>query len=740
MINYLNTKVGVYKFKEYVDKQTGELKKAYPFSHESTLIECLEYFDAVDIITKYRETKQQELKEQIPAFTPAGLYNGKRIASENPSQCTNLVQIDIDASLNQWVDDWATLRDELFDQCPFIAVAGLSCSGKGIFLLANTPGWEGYENYFYALREYIDKTFKITVDDAVGSPNELRYVTIPNDIRIRENAELWVHKADKPRNIIGSDTKLLGNGIRPEIPSSIAGKMHYPDVCSYIGLCNSVGVNIDELKKFFNTADVIDSTSSLYGRPQSVMTLIDKIYKTYSNQFGQIIDKPVPKTKKQEQKDFEERVRRHCYLIRSVRASNKFAHVIVDEQNICEYFESTAGGKISEPAQQRLSQILGFKKWYNLKNEMLNVFDEKAVQRDTADTCYLYFKNGTLAIKANNIAFIQGESRPMIWKSLVLNRNYIQTTVLHPIVEIGKKVVTDYKKLQIGLGYLLHRNWQRNMTKIVWACDNNPTSDHDGRRGKDLFLKLTEKCRMLTSVKWKRNHNFWTGSITPETSIVHFEDVSPWLANDDEIKRAITGELQIEGKGRDIIVRPFDDKPKFSASCQKIPADYADESIRGRVWLIEFTDYLQKNPPDKILVYDDNEDQLAAFDKWVIECIQVYFQNQKMLQGIPQINDEELKNVCISNYGLPMVSACYDIKNTLESQPFTVPVSTAKEWAGVPEGDQRQLDRLKKCFHLLTKNTLLTRRIGAEKVTHFYVKNPLENSVTTQIENDKCPF
>lgn len=393
------------------------------------------------------------------------------------------------------------------------------------------------------------------------------------------------------------------------------------------------------------------------------------------------------------------------YLTPSIKANNKFAHVFVSSDNVCTYFESGASGKASELLRQRIAQEIGdLDIWPKVNNEGMRVFDESWIQRDTDDSIYLYYQNGTIQVFADKVVFTQGLDRNMVWDSLVLNRNYKPCDELHPIAELAQKATVNYETLQIGLGYLLHRNWKRNATKVVWAVDYMPESRNDGRRGKDLFTTIVSLCRKWVPVKWKRDHNFWTSSIQPDTAIVHFEDVSNFLATDDEFKKTITGDLNIEYKGANILTRKFSDKPKFSASSQLYPADYMDNSIRGRIWLIEFTDYLQKNPPPKVLVYDDKD--LAPFDKWIIECCQVYLRNKDKMIGVPKLTPEQRQQCIVNKFSKRYVEAVDEVRNELQIEEF-IPTNKLFEIIGTSKNDPKSMGRFLEAFKIITGEELI---------------------------------
>lgn len=413
---------------------------------------------------------------------------------------------------------------------------------------------------------------------------------------------------------------------------------------------------------------------------------------------NEVLKKP-PTTGATDEEPEPDWIKSHVFITPSMVSTSKFAHVLMDDNKVCYYFESNGTGKASEPLRQKIASIKGNDSWPKFNNEGLTLFDEKWIQRDTIDECYLYYQNGTVRVTANEVEFINGSDRPMIWASLVLPRDYSPSNEEHEIASIARQATVDYKKLQIGLGYLLHRHWRRNAAKIVWAVDHKPISKNDGRRGKDLLTTLVSLCRKWTPVKWKQGHNFWTSSIQPDSSIVHFEDVDNRLSIDEEMKRTITGDMNIEHKGSNIVTRKFNDKPKFSASSQAMPFDYLDNSIRGRIWLIEFTDYLQKNPPKKVLVHDD--DDFGAFDAWMISCIQTYFRNFDALIGCPPITQDQKEEIYRLTFGSGIVSAVKEIQNLFYVEGF-IPTDDLLNMLDCSPTDQKTIAKFKNAYEKIT--------------------------------------
>lgn len=280
--NYLDTPVSLYKA---VTNRKGST--VYIANGSKLLRDLLTSADTDRLVKAFRKSNDKKLKARINTFTPVGKYGAERKKTVKPEGCTNLVQIDIDAKVNSHVKNWSKYRDYLFKKYEWIAVIALSCSGSGLFILANTTGWENYEAHFNHIADLLNAQEELNIDLAVGSPNELRYCTLSEDVVLRENAK--VYKGVKERETHFVDTiQVKGDGEVIEVPKEAYGTWHYVHLSSYLGksIQNAVpkedviGYMQENCKKFF------DKASTRFGDTNLIREQIETFYDTYAEQFG----------------------------------------------------------------------------------------------------------------------------------------------------------------------------------------------------------------------------------------------------------------------------------------------------------------------------------------------------------------------------------------------------------------------------------------------------------------------
>lgn len=287
-MNYLSTKVGIYKSSRYKHPKTGKPVLGYTFRKAIPLEDLLKDSTSKFLIQKYRETKNPRVKEDILLFTPAGYYTGKRQEKEPLTESTGLVQVDVDGKTNPKIENWPKYRDYLFERYPWIAVCGISCGGQGLFILALTTGWENYSAHFYALAELLEAEEELIIDRAVSSPNELRYMTLNEDIVYRDKAKVFKDTASKPQSKFELTT-VIGTGKLVAIPDSLVGKMRRQDVLDYILANLHNGVTRAEVVAYLgnNLDKLTDKTSTVHGDMDAVDYLSVDLYTRYADQFGQ---------------------------------------------------------------------------------------------------------------------------------------------------------------------------------------------------------------------------------------------------------------------------------------------------------------------------------------------------------------------------------------------------------------------------------------------------------------------
>lgn len=281
-LNYLATLVSLYKA---VTNKKGNT--VYIANGSKPLKDVLTSADTDKLVKAFRRSNDKKQKARILTFTPVGKYGSERKKTVKPEACTNLVQIDIDSKVNPQITNWPKYRDHLFKKYEWIAVVSLSCSGAGLFILAHTTCWESYEEHFNHIADLLNKNEELNIDLAVGSPNELRYCTLSEDVVMRPNAKIY--KGTKPREVAAIDTvEVKGDGEVIQVPKEDWGKWHYVHLSSYLGKSIANAVPKEDVIAYMqqNCKKFFDKASTRFGDPSLIRDQIETFYDTYGEQFG----------------------------------------------------------------------------------------------------------------------------------------------------------------------------------------------------------------------------------------------------------------------------------------------------------------------------------------------------------------------------------------------------------------------------------------------------------------------
>jgi putative DNA primase/helicase len=276
--SYLDIKVGVYVKSVKGFRRTAALPLRDVLTRES-------YNTAVEL---YRASKtddtpkgDSDLKKNIKAFQPSGDYGQQSRSAKNTlATATNLVQLDFDCKIQT-----KRIKD-LFNKYKWIAVAARSCGGQGFYLLVHVETSAEYGQYFAALCSFFTKEEKLEVDKAVGSINEIRFVSLTSEVLMREDATVWSRKetpvvSTMERVLVPLDGKLI------DLPEDLLDESgaHYYDIISWAGKQNINGVPLEVALGGFPTAR-ISPKSSFYNKLKNVQAAIINVYERYAEQHG----------------------------------------------------------------------------------------------------------------------------------------------------------------------------------------------------------------------------------------------------------------------------------------------------------------------------------------------------------------------------------------------------------------------------------------------------------------------
>lgn len=118
----------------------------------------------------------QQIKRGLPCFTPAGIFSYRNKKGLNTF--SGYIGIDIDAQDNAVLSGRVEfVRDILGEKIPYVAYSGLSCSGKGLFLLCHiAEDLERWGDYYNLIAEELSH-YGLKPDLACKDICRLRFVS-----------------------------------------------------------------------------------------------------------------------------------------------------------------------------------------------------------------------------------------------------------------------------------------------------------------------------------------------------------------------------------------------------------------------------------------------------------------------------------------------------------------------------------------------------------------------------------
>ncbi|HKK44506.1 MAG TPA: PriCT-2 domain-containing protein [Balneolaceae bacterium] len=165
-------------------------------------------------VQQYRQTGNDTLKKGLPLATVGAVCEGGR-KLENVKQRTGWIALDIDAKDNPHLNDAEAVRDAI-SRIIYVAFAGLSVSGKGVWALVKVEDPNKQAKYFEQLQIDFRKR-GIILDSTKGkNPNDARFYSFDPDAVINEDFEVYdrlPREKPKPRptnyrnNYSGDDTR-----------------------------------------------------------------------------------------------------------------------------------------------------------------------------------------------------------------------------------------------------------------------------------------------------------------------------------------------------------------------------------------------------------------------------------------------------------------------------------------------------------------------------------------------------
>ena len=364
---------------------------------------------------------------------------------------------------------------------------------------------------------------------------------------------------------------------------------------------------------------------------------------------------------------------------------NDFLENMTDEDFI-ESFDHSDLGKVygNSASEEYRTDIQSMWMDYsdtNLENKVLNYLiiksgdgfvDTKKISllSDKANTCHIRFRNGIVRITEKDIEIIDFsklKDKGAVWEAELLDHEISLTDKDSGLFEkfcrlamsrrsadkrdkkdwrneygMDEDASVEYASMRNSYGYLLHTHNTADVSKCIYFIDlDSELGKPQGGNGKSVVMDSVRNYKKISKQDGKRfrqnmdgGGRFQFADVDVDTKFILIDDIRPEFSF-DALFSMITGDMEIERKGRDKFVISADKKPKFGVTTNYVHAGTGTSYTR-RQHIVEFGNYWNRvneeneAPSDKrhlgkMLFQDFNEQDWNDFYNYGFRCVQDYF-------------------------------------------------------------------------------------------------------------------
>jgi len=367
---------------------------------------------------------------------------------------------------------------------------------------------------------------------------------------------------------------------------------------------------------------------------------------------------------------------------------NVFGHIGSDEfqcgkDDMLSKFQSYSTSKLKSSILKDL-EIYSEKGFPDTKK--LRLFNDKR------NVAHIIFKNGVVRITKDSIKMLpmsELKGKGSIWESSIIDKDikYDDSKGLfEKFCENAMKYKNpdknhdDWRKnydlrkdhylgMRTGYGFMIHTHNTPDVSKCVYHIDADAEPDKpNGGNGKSLVMKSVKHYKPLVEVagdRFRQNMEeggrFQFSNVDVDTKFVCIDDVIPTFKF-QTLFSFITGEMEIERKGKDIMMIPADRKPKFGVTTNYVVPGVGT-SHRRRQHVVEFGNYwnfmneIGESVSDKRHIGKDLLEEWTMtkkdwnqFYSYGFRCVQEYFQ-KGLVESPNNTYAKKLLNLTIEGVG-----------------------------------------------------------------------------------------
>ena len=594
-------------------------------------------------------------KAMIPNFTGSGTF--KERYDKDLIQHSGFIVIDFDdLDYNRIEEVGKALKRDKYSFAVFDSVSGL-----GIATIVKIDPDKHLES-FYSLQRYYHVKYGLDIDKSCKNVSRARFVSYDTNLYVNENSTSFDAFVAKEKSKMKSfsravmDAGVNGNDIeaieftrgylrkKSNLDFSQGSRNNYSFILSCF--CNRLSITKESFKEYaFNTFELDNDFT-----PEELQKTIDNAYSASE------ADPKISRHIDDGGGDLESLSEKFPFLQSFEKETKSESKTVwyIDRVKYIDWLSDMGFGIyfrardlmiiriteniIEEYTREKLKSFIGeyLEKWpvvramvMNSKKGLMTVEampflknrgDEIETVRDSKDYGWLFFKNGYFKVDRNGLSKIHHyKDMPfLIWKSTIQPHTFQYTDYKEFNFYKFLKNITkqDPKRLDALLtmfGYYIHTYKDPVNAKAAVLVDEDSDPDQaNGGTGKSILTKAIGKVRESVLEDGKRfgknNIRFLYQKVKESTKVLTIDDVSRFF-DWSLLFSSITSGMEVEGKGLDPFVLPFEDAPKIVLTTNYM-VKAQDESTKRRFIEVEiYNHYSSENTP-----FDDFGERF--FDDW----------------------------------------------------------------------------------------------------------------------------
>ena len=256
-----------------------------------------------------------------------------------------------------------------------------------------------------------------------------------------------------------------------------------------------------------------------------------------------------------------------------------------------------------------------------------------ALHTDTQNEAFFYYQNGFLEISKDSAElknYFQLDS--FIYADSMLKRQYVK---MDSDGEFSKFISlicgNDTKRiraLKSALGYMLSRHKCLSNVKALILTDESLKKESGGT-GKGILLQALGHIREVQNLDFRtrESNRFLFQGVRPESDILHIEDAGKDF-DFGQLFNSLSGDLEVENKGRNRINIPFAESPKIAITTNFYVGGNSSSHNRRKAEYELYNHFSETyRPIDEFgheLFKEWDEVEWSKFDNFMVECVQLY--------------------------------------------------------------------------------------------------------------------